>query len=325
MSKNNRRQLVVHGHAVEIDCGLGEVRDLLGHWLGIFDAPIRPAGMKPARGGISAFEQADVLRGVSANAIACYHPEQPLDLYRDEEHYWLVDDRWGICRLNLLKRTWQSWVIEQPRMDSAQLFEWAVLWPMAQMLRGQGLHLLPAVGIERDGFAMLIIAAGEIGPELHALARSGYKIIGQRWIALRQEEDRIAMLQMPGMIARSADESRHPFRRSVAQVDLHGTYLGSGRHHAFCDAVILAGAGRRGPAGLHLLSGDEATGEVRRRWPIVELHPARSRGIAHQLAEICPIHSLRLSRDPRETVDLIGQLRHARRGGLSSQISTPRR
>ncbi len=319
------QRLVVHGHAVELACDVSEVIDHLPHWLGLFDAPAWPETLVPARGRVDRFSQEDVLRNVSANAIACYHPEQHLDLYRDAERYWLVDDRWGICQLNLLKRTWQSWVIEHPRMDAVQLLEWSVLWPMAQVLRGKGLHLMPATAVSRDGYGLLLISPVGLTRELHAMARSGWRIIGQRWVALREEEGRIGMLQMPGLLESEPDSSRNaPFRRQTPYVDLLATHLGAGQHHAFCDAVILAIPGRRRPAAIHRLQGDEALGELRRRWPIAELHPVRAHGMAHRLAELCAVYALHLGREPQASVDLLGKLRYGLDAGPPASIDINR-
>lgn len=305
------RQLVIHGHAVELTCEVPAVERLLPRWLGLFDALAWPEKVIPARGEVLAFEQEDVLRHVSPNAIQCYYPEQLLDIYREGEQYWLVDDRWGICHLNLLKRTWRSWVIEHPRLDDVQLLEAAVMWPLAQLLRGKGLHLVPAVAVARDGFAVLMISGVNLIRELQAMARSGFRIIGQRWVALRQEEGRISMLQMPGVVENVlGEQGATGLRRATSYVDLLETHLGAGIHHSFCDTVILVNAARRGAAKLDRLQGDDAVGEVRRRWPIVELHPVRAQGLAYRLAGLCPVHALQLGRDPVENVDLLGKLRY---------------
>jgi hypothetical protein len=285
---------------VSLTCTVGDIAELLPHWLGLFDAPMIPAGMAIARGSVEPFSQEKVVRSVSPNAIACYHPEQQLDLYRDAERYWLVDDRWGICQLNLLQRTWTSWVIEQPRMDPVRVLEWSVLWPMAQVLRGKGLSLVPAAGVAREGSGLLLISTVNVGRQMQSLIRGGWNLIGQRWVALREEEGRVAMLQMPGAIELVETWRQSPFRRSAPYTDLLEAHPAAGQHHAFCDAVVLIGPGRRGGAGAHRLQGDDALGELRRRWPIAELHPARAQGIAHRLYETCDIHTLHLPAWPAD-------------------------
>lgn len=305
------KRLVVHGHAVELACEVSAVERLLPKWLGLFDALAWPEKVVPARGQVVPFAQEDVLRHVSPNAVACYYPEQLLDIYREGEQYWLVDDRWGICHLNLLKRTWTSWVIEHPRIDNVHLLEAAVMWPLAQMLRSKGLHLVPAAAVARDGFALLLISNVNLMRELQALARSGFKIVGQRWVALREEDGRIGMLQMPGVVENIlGDDHETGLCRATSYTDLLDTFLGAGIHHAFCDAAILVNAGRRGEPSLTRLEGDDAIGAVRRRWPIVELHPVRAQGLSYRLAHVCPVHTLQLGRDPLATVDLLGKLRY---------------
>ncbi len=282
-----------------------------GRWLGIFQAESWPDGVTPARGRVLPFTPEDVMRCVSPNAVAAHYPEQILDIYREGEQYWLVDDRWGICHLNILKRTWTSWVIAQPRLDNVRLLEMSILWPMAQVLRGKGLHLLPAVGVSRDGFSLLLISAANLTAELQALASAGFKIIGQRWIAVREEEGRIAMLAMPGMVELPLRaDAFAPFRRDTRYIDLLDTCLGAQQHHAFCDIAVIIPPGRRGPAGIEQLHGDDAAGEVRRAWPIAELHPVRAQSLAFRLSSLCPVVRLRLSSDPADALRLLSNLRY---------------
>ncbi len=307
----SQRRLVIHGHAVELVCEVPAITAEWGRWLGVFQTEGWPESVIPARGTVAPFEPGDVMRCVSPNAVSVYYPEQMLDIYREGEQYWLVDDRWGICHINLLKRTWKSWVIDQPRIDTVRLLEWTLHWPMAQVLRGQGLHLVPAIGISRDGFAMLLIGEMSLTAELQALANAGFKIIGQRWIALREEDGRVGMLSMPGMVELPIrTEPLAPFRRAAQYVDLLDTFLGAHQHHAFCDAVVLVEGGRRGPAALQQLDPEAAAGAVRRGWPIAELHPVRVQGLAYRLSTLSPVFSLQLSRDPADALRLLSNLRY---------------
>lgn len=303
---------MIHGHAVALSCDVPAITAEWGRWLGVFQTDRWPPSVIPARGRIARFSSDDVLRCVSPNAVSVHYPEQMLDIYREGEQYWLVDDRWGICHINLLKRTWKSWVIDQPRVDAIRLLEWTIHWPMAQVLRGKGMHLLPAIGVSRDGFSMLLVGDTSLTAELQALASAGFKIIGQRWIVLREEEGRVAMLSMPGMVELPLrTEPLSPFRREAQYVDLLDTFLGAHQHHAFCDAVIIVQGGRRGPAGIEQLDPEAAAGAVRRGWPIAELHPVRTQGLAYRLAGMCPIFRLRLSRDPSDALRLLSNLRYA--------------
>lgn len=303
---------MVHGHAVELTCEAPAVAAEWGRWLGVFQTEGWPHSVTPARGSVVPFSPDDVMRCVSPNAVSVFYPEQMLDIYREGEQYWLVDDRWGICHINLLKRTWKSWVIDQPRIDDIRLLEWTIHWPMSQVLRGKGLHLLPGIGVSRDGFAMLLLGDMSLTAELQALAGAGFKIIGQRWIALREEEGRVAMLSMPGMVELPLrTEPLSPFRREAQYVDLLDTFLGAHQHHAFCDAVIIVENGRRDRAVIEQLDADGAAGAVRRGWPIAELHPVRAQGLAYRLAGLCPIFSLRLSRNPADALRLLSNLRYA--------------
>src|SRR6185312_12641009 len=105
--------------------------------------------------------------------------------------YWTIDDRWGISEINMLRGQWQSWVVDQPRVDPMRLFEGSVLWPLAQLLKTRGLHLIPAVAAARGPLAVLMISPVSLGPELAALIAGGFKLIGQRWTFLREESTHI--------------------------------------------------------------------------------------------------------------------------------------
>src|SRR5581483_10770081 len=108
--------------------------------------------------------------------------------------------RWGLSELNLLKGQFRSWVLPHPSIEPYRVFEMAVLWPLAQLLRAKGLHLLPGISVARSGWGMLLISPFSIELELSALVRAGFKVIGQHWTILREEDNRVAMLHLPGQI-----------------------------------------------------------------------------------------------------------------------------
>ena len=75
--------------------------------------------------------------------------------YSLAEKHWIVDDRWGVCEIDLLKHRWRSWVLPNPSLDPVHLAEAAVLWPMAQLLRSRGVEIVPAISVERAGWGAL--------------------------------------------------------------------------------------------------------------------------------------------------------------------------
>jgi hypothetical protein len=164
----------------------------------------------------------------------------------------------------------------------------------------------------RDGFAVLMICPFGLEPELTAMIASGYKVIGQRWTALREEDGRLALLHMPGRIERSTTPRLRysTDERQEGWLDLTLEHPGSRQSHAFCDAVLVAEPARRAKALLRGAETTEAIDLLRREWPIFELDDAR-RGVslASRLGQNCRCFEVQLSRN---TKDLLGQLNSVR-------------
>jgi hypothetical protein len=314
-----RMKFAVHGPAVEVECavpGLGaQVRRLLGP----FSVAGWPSGFVPVHGVVRPYEHADVMRHLSPAARPMARSQDMAELYEDGERFWVVDDRWGMAEINFLKGQWRSWLLPWPQFDPVRCAEMAVLWPLAQLLRPRGLCVLPAVSVVRDGRAALILCPFGMEPELTALVRAGYRIIGQRWTALREEDGRVAVLHMPGCVERSlvprrraADgtdgAAKSPSAAPAGWVDLNEQLAVPWQNHAFCDAVLVAEPGRRPHAGLRELDSGSAADLLRRAWPIVELHPSRRHGpLPARLAHLCRCGELRLSRDPGELLSLLDE------------------
>src|SRR5262249_54224378 len=160
-----------------------------------------------------------------------------MELYEEGERFWLIDDRWGLTEMNLLKGQFHSWILPHPSIEPGAVVQDAVIWPLAQLLRVKGLSLAPAMSIVRDGWGMLILSHFNIEPELSLLVRNGYKVIGQQWTALREEDGRVAMLQMPGEVQRlPAPQLRAgSIEQTSAWIDLTAETPGCAQNHAFCD------------------------------------------------------------------------------------------
>src|SRR5947207_268908 len=174
-----------------------------------------------------------------------------MESYQRGPRFWAIDQRWGMAHIDLHSGSWQSWILNSPQLDPVRCAERAGLWPLAQILRFKGLCLVPAVSIAKDGFGMLIIAPTRIDTELTALAQAGWKLIGQRWTALREEEGKISLLRMPGRVERSVPPQRPGAPLiSPGWTDLTAELPFTRQHHAFCQAVILASPGRRDRATL---------------------------------------------------------------------------
>jgi hypothetical protein len=314
----SRRKLAVHGPVIDLECGVPELEPAIDALLGCFSVPTVPEGFSPVAGTIHDYDHAEVSRYLSPTARHLARIDDLLDVYEEGERFWLADDRWGMAELNLLRGHWRSWILPIPKLDAQAVAEYAILWPMAQLIRGRGIHLLPAVSAVRDGFAVLMICPFSLEPELRTMITAGYRIIGQRWTAVREEDGRLALLHVPGRVARALSPQLRGTpsgdgRASQAEwTDLCGEHVGAWQNHAFCDAVLIAGAGRRPKAHLHELDASDAVQRLRAAWPMVELHPTRRQSqLPGRLVQSCRTAELQLSRNPKDLLALLNSLRYA--------------
>ena len=303
--------------AVEIESELPPIDEGADLWLWPFETDVLPERVSCTQGVVRRYDQDEVMRHVSPTAARVATPAGPAgrfvdELYQEGERFWVVDDRWGICEINVLKGEFRSWVLPRPTLDAARVAELAVLWPIAQLLRHKGLHLMPAVSAARGDFGALILCPFNIEGELRALIDAGYQVVGQRWTAVREDASRIELLRMPGRIEREVSPPRlregsigaAPARRWA---DLAGEYHGVVRHCALCDAVLVVEPGRRAGAHASRVPGQRAGDLLRRAWPIAELHPHRRHGqLATKLAAMC--WSAQLSRRAEDLVVLLDSL-----------------
>jgi hypothetical protein len=323
------RRFAIHGLALELRCDLQGVLAEIQTLFHPFEVPSWPDGFMPVIGTVEPFDSATVQRHVSAAARRFPCPHESVELYQDGDRFWLVDERWGMAELNLIKGQWRSWLLPNPTADATVCAETAVVWPLAQLLRAKGLHLLPAVSVARDGWGALIIAPFGIEPELSVLARNGYQIIGQRWTAVREEDGRIAMLHIPGWVERaSAPRLRYQgIEPAVGRLDLTREFAGSFQNHAFCSVALITEPGRRPQAHLRELGHSAAINVLKRAWPLVDLMPQRRTGqLQPRLAQSCMCAELQLSRNPQDLLRLLDGLRPRPSTSMTAQrpsVTTP--
>jgi hypothetical protein len=309
----SHRKFAVHGLAVDLTNQSPLLEEPLTHALWPFQVDTLPDGIPCTAGSVRPYEAAEVMRHLSPSAVPVATPGQLLELYQEGERFWLVDDRWGLCEINVMKGTWRSWILPRPTLDAVRVAEMAVLWPMAQLLRPKGLFLIPAAAAARGDFGLLILSPLNLEGELRALIRAGYNLIGQRWTAVREDGGRIELLGMPGQVERDASP-RLPGGAGGPQpqrwVDLTGEFPGTQRQHAFCDAVIVVEPGRRPTAHVNAVAAQRATDTIRRAWPITELHPFRKHGqLSHKLGQSCRSWQAQLSRRPEDLLVLLDSIR----------------
>jgi hypothetical protein len=310
-----RHRLSLHGLALEISCASQVIGRELARFVQPFAEEAFPAGVVPTRGFIRPYDQHEVAKHLSPKARRVNDANEPIELYEDGERFWVIDDRAGLCEINLLKNQWRTWLFPQPRMDDVRCAEFAALWPIAQLLRAKGLYLLPAAAVTRGGRGTLILSALGIESELAALVGAGYRLVGQRWTAVREEDGRIDLLHLPGRVQRViTPRLRLAMRHAAAApggagwVDLAADRCAAEQHHAFCDTVLLIERGRRPGASVTRLTGDTAA-TLRAGWPIVELHPQRRPGVLPaRLAHHCACYRVTLSRRPEALLELISNL-----------------
>lgn len=306
--------LCVHGHAVRIHCDAPELNWPIHHCLGEFHTPDWPDGFSPIPGTLAPYDESVVMRHLSPDAVAIATGDELTEIYEHNERFWLVDDRWGLCELNLLKGEWNSWILRNPRVNNLEVVDAAVLWPMAQLLGLRGLSLVPGVSICRDGFGVLILSPVGLSGELADLIDAGWQVVGQRWTALQEDSGRVAMRSMPGAVERVNGRQLASAPGALRDwVDLLAENPAARANHSFVDAVVLIDAARRATASMKPIKGSMAIPAVKRAWPIFEVRPQSSgQQITTRLAAECTVFEGRLSRRSSDFVEAINSIASTR-------------
>jgi hypothetical protein len=245
-----------------------------------------------AQGEVCDYDGDSVLRHVSRDSIhvaaddADGHPL--LELYRTPtgDRWWLVDERWGLCEIDLVRSRWTSFVLPQPNLDGRRLVEQAIYWPMSHLLRRRGLHLLPAASFgettaEGRRVGALLLSPFDPQPEVHAAASAGFGVIGARWSALRLDNGRPMLLALPG-----GDASLPRVASAPAEV------------------LMLADPMRRQRPAATTLSGSETRRMLLHAWPMPTL--GATDPMPGRLAETCVARRVRLSRDGTGLTQTLG-------------------
>ncbi len=227
-------------------------------------------------GTVGPFKYDDIARRVSPVARLVAQLDEMTHLYALDERYWLVDERWGMCEINLLKRCWQSWVVPRPSIDPTAGAQAAIWWPLAALLRGRRVELIPALSVERDGWGALIFAPYSMDGELPALLNAGFKIIGRRWSVLCGTTGAIKLGHFP-----AADSSRAQPWEAVRKTA--------------CRAIFIIEPGRWPRAKIRAPL--DAGAALRRVWPMIDLSSGRRRVVetTNHLARQCRCLSIQLS------------------------------
>lgn len=310
MSNEAMLRICVHGTVVLLRCGLPSLRPTVARLLGSLSVSHVPDGLPIVEGELLPYDADAVSRHLSTTATRVAELSPLAELYRENERLWLVDDTWGLCEINLLRRQWRSWVLTGSSLDPVERVEAAVHLPLAHLLRTHGTHLVPAAGIAEGDAGALLLGSLSLEPELRALRRLGLALVGQRWLTIRNEPDGLALLSMPGLCA-VVPSPRHPStppKPSPRWVDLLAEPCPS-RHHAFCRSVLLIESVRQARAGATPLGKSALQQQLRERWPVFEPTPARATAaLLTALSRSTVGWRVQLSRNADESARLIASL-----------------
>lgn len=305
------RNLDFHGLTVQVQSWVEDVVKAFNHLFGPMTLQ-GPMNDPHVRGLIRPYEPAEVARCVSPRAKRLPSDDPTIELYQEDERIWMVDERWGMSELNLLKSSWRSWLLPQVRIDPLRLAEQAALWPLAQIARQRGLHAIPAAALIRRGWGVLMLSPIDLGPELIQLVRAGYRLIGQRWCVLRDDAERATMLRLPGAI-----EHRGPgpaaFRRDPAEtawIDLEGEFPGSAESRGQCHLAMIVERARQGVGRVNHLGPEEAAEQLRAAWTIAEPHASpRLSSILMKLSQKSQVVRVQLPQDPGHLIGMLNSIR----------------
>ena len=308
----------IYGAALQLANSCPAIDEQISFFLNPFLLKRSAAQSNEFHGQIRPFDMAEVTHSLSRASATERYSDDLVEIYSLAEKQWTVDDRWGICEIDLLKHRWRSWVLPNPSLDPIQLTEAAVLWPMAQLLRSRGVEIVPAISIERAGWGALLIAPYPIPGEISRIIRAGYRVIGQRWTALVQQNGRIVLRHIPGLVQSSSGRS---IGRRPIWTDLTSDNPWASAELAWCDAVLTIAPGRRSKTIGRVIHSAESQTFLRRAWPIPDLPINRPRLLhpAALLSRDCLCLNLQLSRHEDKFLDLIEFAR--RRAGSRVQVS----
>jgi hypothetical protein len=156
------RKLALYGPSVELFNDLPELETQIETALGRFVVEALPESTGIIRGLLRRYSEAEVIRRLPLMAQPLHREGDLTEIYHHEERYWTIDDRWGMCEINLLRGQWQSWVLPQPKLDPVRLLEAAALWPLAQLLKARNTWLAPSVSVARGTFGALLLSSIEL-------------------------------------------------------------------------------------------------------------------------------------------------------------------
>ena len=293
----------LHGHGVRLRIDHPVVARPAARVLATLAEEALP--FEPIEGEVADFVHKRVMRHVADDAVRV-HPGEPghhplYELFRSPagDRWWQVDERWGLSEIDLVRGRWRSFVLPAPRIDAMRLFEATVWWPMAHLLAGRGLHLVPASSLAGpDGGGTLILSPGNDDREA-AAAGPPVRVVGARWTAIRQDLRGLDLLAMPGSPLGSLD--KRPLRLHT-DVAYFSPRCQATCRRARCRQILIATPDRGDSISSTPILGTGRLAALRRAWPMPTLSPASTRFL-HDLAGLSHLRRARLARDGYRLVD----------------------
>src|SRR5689334_21220773 len=100
-----------------LGCEVEAVEPQMQWMLGEFATTDWPDGFSATVGSVQPYEEKDVLRHLSPKARRVKYPGISMEVFQERERFWVVDERWGLSQINLIKGQWRSWVLEKRAID----------------------------------------------------------------------------------------------------------------------------------------------------------------------------------------------------------------
>lgn len=262
-------------------------------------------------GAILPYDAGEVARRVSSDAKLLQSGDSGFDqgaevfAMPDGSRFWWINELWGLCEIDLIKRRFISFVLDRPRLGGIELMESAVYVPLSHLLQPHGVHLIPAVSLAQRGRGVLVLTPFALDNAIRAMADFGVGVLGQRWtcVARDPQSGQWQLRYVPGRTLCPVS----PARRTVGDAASLGLRYDASsplmrRQPASCELVLSLDLMRGKSTSAKPVPKLEAGNLLRERWPISDLRaPGKLRrdAIDHPtqwLAGNVPVHQVRLAR-----------------------------
>jgi hypothetical protein len=313
-------RLNLHGQAVDIRCSLPGLRQILLDLLRGLAVAELPEGFHPVDARLDEYDDRSVARMVSGNARRICAVGGIAELWGDGERFWMLDESWGICEINLLRRSWRACLLPRALNDPYRTLDHALFWPLSQLLVRNEILLVPGASVIHRGRGVLLLAPFDLEPELHVYARSGRAVISQRWSALRFDEGKPLLLTTPGRLERFTPPHRGQLRSALGPTWYDLTGLFGSKPYAWCDVIVVVDPARRSNPSVRTLRGGTGSDTLRTAWPVPEVMPGHASGrLLGALAHHATIVRAEFSRDASQLQSLLSRIEPSR---ASTSVST---